>query len=175
MRRVSVLLSVLAVVLLAPLAAARLAGTTAQEATPAAPGDLPLEILGFGSSAEAPGYGLALARVSFPPGWTDLPPHVHPYDYVAWVESGTFAFRIEAGTLLVRRAGAAEPEVVPTGIEVTIGPGDSFAGTRDVVWSSERVVGDEPFVAIGTFFAPPDAPEEVYLDATPAAAGTPAA
>ena len=182
--RIPVLLAVVAAVLLGPLALARLPGTTAQEATPAAAGDLPLELLGSGPSVEAPGNGLGLAQITFLPGFTDLPPHVHPFDYVVWVESGTLAFRIEAWTLLLTRAGAGTPaagtpaaaqaEAVPTGVEATVGPGDSFAGTRDVAWSSERVVGDEPWVGIGTFFGARDAPEEVYVEATPGAAGTPA-
>ncbi len=144
---------------------------SAQDATPQAAGELPIEILGVGPSTAAPGNNLALARVTFPPGFTEDPAHTHPFDYVVVVESGTFTFTIEAGTLLLMRAGATEPEPAPTGVEVTIGPGDSFAGTPDVVWSSERVEGDEPVVLIGTFLAPPDAPETEYIDATPAAAG----
>ncbi len=146
---------------------------SAQQATPAAEGELPFEVLGAGPSTIAPDNVLVLARATFLPGFTETPSHTHPHDYVVAIQSGSFAFTIEAGTLLLLRAGATEPEPAPLGEEVTLGPGDSFAGNPDVVWSSERVVGDEPVVLVGTILGPPDAPEVVYVDATPAAA-TPA-
>jgi len=173
MRRASLVVSVLVVVLLGSLAVAWAQGTPAQQATPTIQ-EVPIEILGSVPSAEAPGYSLFLARVTFPVGFTEPAAHIHPFDYVVSVQSGTLAFTIEEGALQVMRAGATEPETVPIGEEVTVGPGDSFAGTRDVVWSSERVEGDEAFVVIGTFLGLPDSPLEVYVDATPGAA-TPAA
>ena len=171
MRRLAVLGAVLAVVLIVPLAAARLPGTDAQEATPAAGAGFTLEPLGGGPSTEAPGLGLGQARVTFAPGFAETHRHVHPFDYVVVVESGSLAFTIEAGTLLLTRAGAAATptaaEAVAPGTEVTVGPGDSFAGNRDVVWALERVVGDEPFVARVAFLGAPDAPFATYLDGTP--------
>ncbi len=141
---------------------------SAQDATPAAEGELPFEPLAFGPSTLAPDNVLVLGRLTFEPGFTEDSPHRHPGDYVATVESGTFAFTIEAGTLLLLRAGTTEPEPAPLGEEITVGPGDGFAGNLDVVWASERVVGDEPVVLLGTFLSPPDAPEVEYVDATPA-------
>lgn len=70
------------------------------------------------------------------------------------MESGTFAFTIEVGTLLLMRAGSTEPELASLGEEITAGPGDSFAGNPDVVWGPEHVVGDEPVVAMVAFLAP---------------------
>ena len=84
--------------------------------------------------------------MTFPDDFTETHLHVHPYDYVVSVQSGTYTFTSESGTLLLTRAGEMEPEAVPTGVEVTVGPGGSFSGTPDVVWGSEEVVGDEPFV-----------------------------
>jgi hypothetical protein len=162
MRHLASLVVVVAVVLLSPLAVVR-----AQEATPGAAGDLPFELLGAGPSSLAPGQGLALGRVTFPPDFSESNRHVHPYDYVVAVESGSFAFTIEAGTLLLMRAGSTEAEPVALGEEIMVGPGDSFAGNPEVVWGPERVEGDEPTVAIGTLLGPPDAPETQYLDGTP--------
>jgi hypothetical protein len=164
MRRLITLLMVLAVVLLGPLAIVR-----AQEATPGATPEagLPIEILSAGPSSLAPGHGLGLGRITFAPGFTEPHRHTHPFDYVVTVESGSFVFTIEAGTLLLMRAGSTEPEPAPLGEEITVGPGDSFAGNPEVVWGSERVEGDEPVVLLGSFLAPEDGPETQYLDATP--------
>jgi hypothetical protein len=162
MRHLVGLVVVVAVVLLSSLAIVR-----AQEATPGAAGDLPIELLGAGPSSLAPEYGLALARVTFPPGFSEPNRHVHPYDYVVAVESGTLITTIEAGTLLLMRAGSEEAAPAPIGEEITIGPGDSFVGNPEVIWGPERVEGDEPWVAVGTLLGPPDAPESQYLDATP--------
>jgi hypothetical protein len=141
----------------------------AQDATPPAEGELPFEPLAFGPSTLAPDHVLVLGRVTFEPGFTETHAHTHPSDYVVSIESGSLAFTIEAGTLLILRAGTTEPEPAPIGEEVTLGPGDSFAGTPDVVWASERVVGDDPVVLLGALLGPPDAPDTVYVDATPAA------
>ena len=164
MRRLIALVVVLAVVVLAPLAIVQ-----AQESTPQATPEmgLPIEILGAGPSSLAPGHGLAIARATFPPGVLEPNRHVHPFDYVVAVESGSFVFTIEAGTLLLMRAGSTEPEPAPLGEEITVGPGESFAGNPEVVWGPERVEGDEPVVAVVTFLAPEGAPETQYLDATP--------
>ena len=162
MRQFVSLFVVVAVVLLGSLGIVR-----AQEATPEAEGDLPFELLGAGPSSLAPGQGLALGRVTFPPDFTEPNRHVHPYDYVVAIESGSLAFTIEAGTLLLMRADGTEPEPVALGEEITVGAGDSFAGNPEVVWGPERVVGDEPMVAVGTLLGPPDAPETQYLDGTP--------
>ena len=163
MRRLVALVSILA------LSAALLtgAGVMAQEGTPGAEGDLPFEILGGGPSSFSPEHGLALGRVTFPVGFSEPHRHIHPYDYVVAIESGSLTFTIEAGTLLLMRGGSAEPEPAPLGEEITLGAGDSFAGNPEVVWGPERVGGDEPFVAVGAILGPPDAPESQYLDTTP--------
>ena len=160
MRRLIALVVLFAVVLLGPLAIVR-----AQEATPEA--GLPIEILGAGPSSLAPGHGLVLGRITFAPGFSEPNRHTHPFDYVVTVESGSFVFTIEAGTLLLMRAGSTEPEPASLGEEITVGPGDSFAGNPEVVWGSERVEGDEPVVLLGTFLGPEGVPETQYLDATP--------
>ena len=174
MRRLAVLAPIVAVAAVVPFAAGRLPGATAQEATPAAEAGVTIEILGVVPSAEAPGLGLGQSRLTFAPGYTEPRRHVHPYDYIVVVQSGSLAFTIEAGTLLLTRATAAggapgTPAAAPValGEEVTVGPGDSFAATRDVVWAAERVVGDEPFVGVVAFLSAPDAPFATYLDATP--------
>ena len=153
-----------ALVLLSSLAIVQAQESTPQ-ATPAM--GLPIEILGAGPSSLAPGHGLAVARATFPPGVLEPNRHVHPFDYVGAIESGSFVFTIEAGTLLLMRAGSTQPEPAPLGEEITLGPGDSFAGNPEVVWGPERVEGDEPVVAVVTFLAPEGVPETQYLDATP--------
>jgi hypothetical protein len=155
---------VVAVVLLSPLAIVQ-----AQESTPQATPEvgLPVEVLGAGPSSLAPGHGLAVAHATFPPGVLEPNRHVHPFDYVVAIESGSFVFTIEAGTLLLMRARSTEPEPAPLGEEITVGPGESFAGNPDVVWGPERVEGDEPVVAMLAILAPEGAPETQYLDATP--------
>jgi hypothetical protein len=164
MRRLIGLFVVVAVVLLSPLAIVQ-----AQESTPQATSEmgLPLEVLGAAPSSLAPGHGLVLVRATFPADFSEPNRHVHPFDYVIAFESGRFAFTIEAGTLLLMRAGSTEPEPAPLGEEITVGPGDSFAGNPEVVWGPERVEGDEPVVAVVAFLAPEGAPEIQYLDATP--------
>src|SRR5688500_3038367 len=115
MRHLVSLFVVVAVVLLSSLAVVR-----AQEATPGAEAGFAIEVLGAGPSSLAPGQGLVLARVTFPPGYSEPRRHVHPFDYVFTVESGSYAFTIESGTLFLTQAGSTEAEEVAMGEEVTI-------------------------------------------------------
>jgi hypothetical protein len=169
MPRATHIISILAIVLLGSLAMLQLSGVAAQEATPPAEEGLPINVLGMGPSTAAPGNALVLAEVTLPADFTETQPHVHPYDYVVSVQSGTYTFVIEEGTLLLTRAGETEAEPVPAGVEVTVTAGDSFAGTPDVVWGPERVEGGQPLVLIAAILEAPGAVDPTYIDATPAA------
>jgi hypothetical protein len=169
MPRTRLAAALLGIMLLGSLGVVQAPRTSGQEATPAAEESLPLEILGTGPSTATPEHALVLVEVTFPVDFTETQPHVHPYDYVVSVQSGTYTFEIEAGTLLLTRAGATEPAPVPTGIEITVGPGDSFAGTPDVVWGPERVEGGEPVILLAAILEVPGTTDPVYVDATPVA------
>ena len=150
MRRVSILVS-LVVVLVGSLVFSRLVpGTVAQEATPAA-GEIVVELLGHGLPNAAPGFDLSLYRATFPPG-TGIPPHTHPGGSVVYVESGTMAFTSLAGEAYLIRAGTmatpeAEGELLALDTEVTLTAGDAL------FWPDEHGdvahnVGDEPLVLL---------------------------
>ncbi len=110
MRRLSLLVAVVVVVLAGSLASGRVApGTVAQEATPAA-GELLPELLGHGLPIAAPGFDLSLYRVTFGAGAV-VPSHTHPGASVVYVESGTLEFTSLDGEAWLMRAGtAATPE-----------------------------------------------------------------
>ena len=151
MRRVSVLVSLVVVVLAGALASGRVApGTVAQEATPAA-GEVAAELLGHGLPSAAPGFDLSLYRVTLGPG-AAVPPHTHPGASVVYVETGTFAFTPLEGEVRLVRAGAgatpeAEGEPLAHGAEVVLEAGDAlfFPGEHG---DSGRNAGDGPVVLL---------------------------
>lgn len=130
MRRLSLLVAVLVVVLAGLLAAGRITpGTIAQEATPAA-GALVPELLGHGLPNAAPGFDLSLYRVTFGAG-AMAPPHTHPGASVVYVDSGALGFTSLEGEVYLFRAGAmatpeAEGELLAHDTEVTLTAGDSL-------------------------------------------------
>ena len=151
MRRASVLVSLVIVVLAGTLAYGRVApGIVAQDATPAA-GEVALEQLGHGLPTAAPGFDLSLYRVTLGAGAT-VPPHTHPGASVVYVESGTFAFTpLEGEARLIRAGTAATPEaqgeLLATDTEVTLTAGDAlfFPGEHG---DSGRNAGDGPLVLL---------------------------
>jgi len=147
MRRLAVLLSVVAVVLHDLAAPGRIAGTGAQEATPAADPAVSAVFLGGGETTAAPGHELTLRRVVLPPG-SGIPAHTHPSALVIYVESGTWGYTPLGGTVRLTRAavdGTPTPaEDLAIGTEATLGAGDVLfveepaddirnAGDEDVV------------------------------------------
>ena len=152
MRRVTVVTSVVAVVLLGLVAVGRTAYSGAQGGTPAAspaagPVGVSAVLLGGGQPAAAPGYELTLRRITIAPGG-GIPAHTHPGALVIYLESGTWGYTALGGTARLTRAAAAgtpaAAEDLPIGTEVilTAGdvlyveePGDAIrnAGDEDVV------------------------------------------
>ena len=183
MRRLALLGSVVAIVLVGLLAAGQAADAAAQEGTPPAdefelPEGVSFEALAFGlAEAVPPGpTGLALFRARLEPGARiDLDPD--PSYFMVYVEAGAITFRVEtpvlvtravAGTPAAQGMSPAAPEEVAAGTEVTLEQGDAalFAPNPDGAPGEARNDGQEPAVALVVSAGP--AGEGV------AAAGTPA-
>jgi hypothetical protein len=149
MRRLSILVSVVVVVLVGSLVSGRITpGTVAQEATPAA-GALVPENLGHGLPTAAPGFDLSLYRVTFGAGAV-LPPHTHPGASVVYVESGTLGFTSLEGEAWLMPAGTtadpeAQGELLAHDTEVTLEAGDSLF-FPDEHGDSAYNAGDGPLV-----------------------------
>jgi len=185
MRRRSVLLSVVAVVLLALVAAGRLPGAAAQDATPPAgefldlPEGVAFELLGLGVAEELPAApaDFVLVRFTLDPGASFPIEEADPSVALVYVEAGAFTVRVEAPMTIIRAAfiaaiatpGAVEegavppPEEVAAGVEFTLAAGDSAVFPPNVAGEA-RNDGAEPAVALLAFVGPPEDGE-----ATPAA------
>jgi len=151
MRRLALLVSVVAVVLAGSLAYGRVTtGTRAQEATPAA-GEVVAENLGHGLPVAAPGFDLSLYRVTLGAGAV-VPPHTHPGASVVYVETGSLGFTSLEGEALLIRAGTmatpdAKGEALVYGTEVILTAGDAlfYPGEHS---DSARNAGDDPVVLL---------------------------
>ena len=175
MRRLTVLVSVLAVVLLGGFAVGRLSvATTAQEGTPpadefVAPEGVAFAPLGFGIAEELPTAPaeFGLFRITFEPGASLPAEEDYPSVALIYVESGALTIQIEAPFQVVRAAtieafatpGAVEegavpgPEEVPAGTEVTLEAGDSVVFPPNVP-GEIRNDGDEPAVGLSASIVP---------------------
>jgi hypothetical protein len=149
MRKLSILVSIVVVVLAGSLASGRITpGIVAQEATPAAGAIVP-ELLGHGLPIAAPGFDLSLYRVTFGAGAV-LPPHTHPGASVVYVESGTLGFTSLEGEAWLMRAGTtatpeAQGELLAHDTEVTLEAGDALF-FPDEHGDSAYNAGDGPLV-----------------------------
>ena len=174
MRRVSVLVSVVAVTLVAlftfGLVVTR---TTAQESTPAAapPGavGLSVQLLGSGTPDAAPDHQLALRRITFAPGAT-VGSHHHPGALALTVESGALGYLVQEGEVTVVRAttdGTPGPtEDLTPGVEIILNPGDALfeqgvihsarnaSDGETIVWVASLVGAEEPFTIFHDGMAP---------------------
>ena len=109
MRRVSVLLPALALVLAGSAALGRPSSDAgAQDATPAVGDAAPMagvtiELLDSGEPAAAPGQTLVFARVTLDPGG-EVAAHGHPGAQIWYVAAGTFSTEVLEGTMRVTRA-----------------------------------------------------------------------
>jgi len=180
MRRITVLVSVLAVMLLGGLSVA----TATQEGTPPAEEEFELEgvafePLGFGTTEELPAVpaDLVLIRFTIDPDAGFPIEADDPTVALISVESGALTLQIEAPLQVVRAATIAafatpeaveegaipEPEEVAAGTEVTLEAGDSVVIPPNVA-GEIRNDGDEPAVGLVALVTPPE--EE---GATPAA------
>ncbi len=163
MRRVTILVSVLVVMLLGGLSVA----TAAQEGTPPADGGalegVSIEPLGFGTTEEFPvaPADFALSRIVIDPGGGFPRPEV--VIALLYVESGALTIQVEAPIQVTRAAtiealttGAGEipePEEVEAGTEVTLEAGDSVVIPPNVA-GEIRNDGDEPVVYLAAFAVP---------------------
>ena len=162
--------------LAALLLAARARRGTAQEATPAAPGGIEVEVLGTGLPQAAPGQQLGLFRLTFAPGAV-LDAHGHPGAVVAHVEAGTFGYTVLEGqnTYIIPAGAAGTPEATQTptpGTEVTVEAGGTVFHDIDVI-AIDRNAGDGPLVLLLAVLVDPAQPFVQPAEGTPAAA-TPA-
>ena len=172
MRRMSTLLLVVAALLGGSVVAPRLAGTAAQDATPAAGplAGVTIEALGGGMPAAAPGHALSLLRVTFAPG-ASIPPHTQPGALVVAVESGTFGFTVTQGQAQLSRAAApggtpAAAEPLAPGAEVLLGPGDAVYHDAETGHTG-RNAGDEPLVLVIATLFDPTQPAFIFTGGTP--------
>ena len=168
MRRFSVPLSVVAVVLIGLTTIGGMQ-TTAQEATPAAGPNLvvgqlaplgePFEALPgvevtFINEAEpaaASGQSLVLYRVVIHDGG-EVPSHTHPGTTNLTVESGTLSWTLLAGTVQVTRPGAALEQVTEPGTEIIVDPGASLFYNDDVMHVARAVAAVPASVLIAGLF-----------------------
>jgi quercetin dioxygenase-like cupin family protein len=177
-------------VLAAPLAAQE--ATTIAASTPAAapnftvgqlapfgqpfeaiPG-IEVEFLNEGPSTQAPGQSLVLYRSTFHSG-AELPTHIHPGTTVSTIESGTFSWTLQVGTVTVTRPGPTREQITEPGTEIVLHPGEGLAYNADVVHAA-HAVGDEPAVVLFTSLFTTGQPLLTITNehGTPVTMGTPA-
>ena len=171
MRRVPILLSVVAVVLFGVLAVGRSLSMRAQDATPAAAAvGVKTDVLGSGQPDAAPGQALSGRRNTFEPGGS-IPAHMHPGALVLHVESGELTYTVIEGTVRVQRAATAgtpgPTEEVGPGQETVLRAGD-WLFEQGVV-HSVRNDGSDPTVVLNMALTAADQPFTVFH-----AMGTPA-
>ena len=168
MRRFSVPLSVVAVVLLGLTTIGGM-HTAAQEATPPAgpnavvgqlaPLGVPFEALpgvevtfiNEGEPAAASGQSVVLYRVVIHDGG-EVPSHTHPGTTNLTVESGTLSWTLLAGTVQVTRPGAALEQVTEPGTEILVDPGASLFYNDDVVHVARAAAAVPASVLIAGLF-----------------------
>ena len=156
MRRVSVLLPVLALVLAGSVALGRPSSDAgAQAASPAVGAAAPMagvtfELLDSGEPAAAAGQTLVFARVALDAGGY-VGVHGHPGAQIWYVAAGTFSNEVLEGTMRVTRAAdggtPAPAERFGPGAEATLAAGDSAFFDADVL-HTVRQAGAEPVVVL---------------------------
>ena len=181
MRRFSVLLSVVVVVLLGIVASWRQPGAIAQEATPAsvAIGGVTFEPVAFATGIDFPSSGdLFVARAALDPGGVVPIEKGDPALGILLVESGTLTVQLEGPMTVTRGAGLGEAmatveaagdfsalmESIPAGQAVTLAAGDAAYIPANVA-GEIRNEGQEPAVRLAILVLPPEA---MMGEATPA-------
>ena len=181
MRRFTMFISVVGIVLIGLLVAGPLSVGRAQQSTPPAGGStgVTTEVLGRFPSELAPGQALALLRITFAPGGS-VAPHTHPGETVFHLAAGTLQFTLHAGEAQLVRAvdgvpAAATPparEAIAVGEEVTLNAGDTIYKDAAVL-QSERNDGAEDAVILVSNLRGVDEPARQFHEAM--AASTPTA
>ena len=179
MRRFTMCILAVGILLIGLLAAGSVSIGQAQQSTPAPGGStgITTEVLGRFPSELAPGQALALLRITFAPGGS-VAPHTHPGETVFHLASGTLQFTLHEGEAQLIRAvdgspAAATPtagEAIPVGTEITLNAGDTIYKDAAVL-QSERNVGNEDAVILVANLRGVDEPARPFHDAM--AASTP--
>lgn len=127
----------------------RLSSVVAQDATPTSdPIGIDSILLGAGTLTSAPGTELLLLRTTMAPGGV-LPPHIHHGPFVIAVESGTWGYTPQKGSVQVTRA-AADGSFTPSeeamlDVELILTKGD-FAFIEDASQDWMRNAGEDELV-----------------------------
>ena len=173
MRRFSVLLSVVVVVLLGIMASGRHPGAIAQEATPAGVeiGGVAFEPVALAMGIDFPSPGdLVVVRAALDPGGVVPIEERDPALGILLVESGTLTVQLEGPMTVTRGAGlgaamataeatgdiSALMESVPTGQAVTLAAGDAAYIPANVA-GEIRNEGQERAVRLAILVFPPQA------------------
>ena len=181
MRRFSVLLSVVVVMVLGIVASWRQPGAFAQEATPAgvAIGGVTFEPVAFATGIDFPSPGaLFVARAALDPGGVVPIADNDPALGILLVESGTLTVQVEGPMTVTRGTGLGEAmataeasgdvsalmESVPAGQAVTLEAGDAAYIPANVA-GEIRNEGQERAVRLAILVLPPEA---MMGEATPA-------
>jgi hypothetical protein len=126
-----------------------LGSASAQEATPTSdPIGVDSRLLGAGVLTSAPGTELLLFRTTIAPGGV-LPPHVHLGPFVIAVESGTWGYTPQKGSVRLTRAadvGSTTPaEEAALDVELILTKGD-FLYIEDASQDWMRNAGEDEVV-----------------------------
>ncbi len=126
-----------------------LGGASAQEATPTSdPIGVDTILVGNGVLPSAPGTELLLLRTTIAPGGV-LPPHIHRGPFVIAVESGTWGYTPQKGSVKLTRAadvGSATPaEEATLDVELILTKGD-FLFIEDASQDWMRNAGEDEVV-----------------------------
>jgi hypothetical protein len=121
----------------------------AQESTPTSdPIGIDSVLIGSGVLTSVPGTELVLLRTTIAPGGV-LPPHIHRGPFVIAVESGTWGYTPQKGTVTVTRAAAGgratEGEAEPLDKEIILTKGD-FLFIADASQDWMRNAGNDEVV-----------------------------
>jgi mannose-6-phosphate isomerase-like protein (cupin superfamily) len=172
MRRFTMLVSVVGILVVGLVAAGPMSIGHAQQGTPPAGGStgITTEVLGRFPSELAPGKALALLRITFAPG-ASIDQHTHPGETVFHLASGTLQFTLHEGEARLIRAvngspAAATPtagEAIPVGAEITLNAGDTIYKDAAVL-QSERNVGTEDAVILVSNLRGVDEPARQFHD-----------
>ena len=127
----------------------RIGSAAAQDATPTSdPIGIDSVLLGAGALTSAPGTELLLLRTTMAPGGV-LPPHIHRGPFVIAVESGTWGYTPQKGSVKVTRAAAdgsfTPAEEAMLDVEVILTKGD-FLFIEDASQDWMRNAGEDELV-----------------------------
>jgi quercetin dioxygenase-like cupin family protein len=170
MRRISIVLPLVAVALLCLIALGHPVIVAQDAASPPASVGVTTQILGSGQPDAAPGQALGARRNTFAPSGF-VPPHMHPGALVLHVESGELTYTVVEGTVQIQRAATAgtpgPTEELGPGQETVLRAGD-WLFEQGVVHSARNNTSGETVVLVASLTAT-DMPFTIFHDM-----GTPA-